>query len=240
MSKPKQTAETVIHESAISRIEPVPQIPSTWAPPAEPSWDRARALVADVRRSISSIINLGMEIQALKDEYFAQGARKDVLGRLTVTANVEKGWNQAVQDELGIHYSTAYRIMERAYSVVCMRQLELGEPVSFQDGRTREMRVIEPTPEMQEQATQALEAVVAGTVAAPRAWAGLVGEATRRANQGGSAARAATDHAANIARAITALRNSLKSWKHLDPHDRADLEKQWQGVLAVLPETMRP
>jgi hypothetical protein len=240
MSKAKPTAATVIEESAISRIDPIPQIPSTWVLPTEPSWDRARSLVADVRRSISSIINLGMEIQALHDEYFAQGSRTDRMGRSAATANVSKGWQQVVQDELGISHVTAIKIIERAYSVVCMRRIEEGEPVEYEDQRTHEKRNILPTEDLQQQATQALEAVISGTVAAPRAWAGLVGEASRRAAQGGSAARAATDHGRNLMRAIIALHNSLQQWKHISPEERLVIEKRWQSVLARLPETMRP
>ncbi len=237
--KPAPAPETVIHESAIARIEPIPEIPATWDLPAQPSWDRARALVDDVRRSITAIIHLGMEIHALREEFIAQGKRNDVMGRARVSANIEKGWQQAVQAELGICYKTAYRIMERAQSVVCMRRLELGEAVEFQDGRTREMRTLAPTPELQAQATQALEAVVAGTVAAPRAWAGLVGEATRRAAQGGSASRAATDHARNLTTAIVKLRHSLHAWKHLNPQERAEIETLWQEVSAKLPDTWK-
>jgi len=240
MSKAKPTAETVIHESAISRIEPVPEIPSTWNPPAQPSWDRARALVADVRRSISSIINLGMEIQALKDEYFARGSRTDKLNKAYYTANVTKGWQQAIHDELGIHHDTAYRIMERAYSVVCMRQIEEGIPVTYEDKRTKKVRTLESTPELQEQAAKAIEAVVSGTVAAPRAWAGLVGEGSRVANQGGVSDRAEVNHGKNLERAITKLRNSFQQWKHIDANQRVNIEALWIDMLQYVPDTIRP
>jgi hypothetical protein len=237
MSKPKPT---VIEESAIVRTEPLPQIPTDMQLPDDPSWDRARAYVDDVRRSIMAVIHLGLEIRALKDQYEAQGARTDMLGRASITANIIKGWKQKVEDELGICHMTAYRIMERAESLVFMRRIEVGESVEYADSRTKEARTLESTPELQEQATKAIEAVVAGTVAAPRAWAGLVGEASRRSQQGGSASRAATDHARNLKRAIVALRTSLKHWKRISGEDRLELEKDWESVLALLPDTMRP
>jgi len=102
------TKHTVIEESAITRVESVPaQIPATWQLPAEPSWDRARALVNDVRRSVCAIIELGAEITALRDQFFAFGARTDINGRQSITANVTQGWQQKVQDEHANIHMTA-------------------------------------------------------------------------------------------------------------------------------------
>jgi hypothetical protein len=181
-----------------------------------------------------------MEIHALKAQYLAQGSRTDIIDQSSYSANITKGWQQKVRDELGISDDTAYRIMERAQSVVYMHKLEIGETVEYIDAHSKQPRVIESTPETRDLATKALESVVSGTVAAPRAWAGLVGEATRRAKQGGSASRAATDHGSNLMRAIIALHNSLQQWKHISLEERIEIEKRWQSVLARLPETMRP
>jgi hypothetical protein len=239
MSKAKTKAEAiVIEESAIVRCEPIPEIPSVWKLPAEPSWDHARALINDVRRSITAVIELGAEIRALRDEFLQQGARTDLLGRQTVSANINKGWQEKVEDELGISHVTALKIMERAFSLVCMRQIETGEPVEYMDSRSKEQRILNPTPELQQQATKAIEAVVAGTVAAPRAWAGLIGEGSRVANQGGSSSRANVDHAKNLKMAITKLRTSLKEWKHISGKDRIEIEEMWQEIVESLPVTM--
>ena len=129
--------------------------------------------------------------------------------------------------------------MDRAISMFCMRRLELGETVEYQDSRTQAMRTLEATPELQAQATQAIEAVVAGTVAAPRAWAGLLGEASRRSSQGGSSARAAVDHARNLCTAIIKLRSSLREWKNISIVERAEIETLWHEVAAKLPETWK-
>jgi hypothetical protein len=236
MEKAKQTAETVIHESAISRIEPVPEIPTELYPPAEPSWDRARAYVSDVRRSIMAVIHLGVEIRALQVQYYAQGERTDMHSK--PSANVSKGWQQKVQDELGVSHMTAYRIIERAESLVCMRRIEIGEAVSYYDNRSNSQRTLEPTPKLQQQASKAIESVVAGSVAAPRAWAGLIGEGSRISSQGGSASRAAVDHARNLKSAIVKLRNSLKEWKYIDGRDRIEIEEMWKEIAAILPSTM--
>jgi len=240
MSKAKQTAETVIHESALTRIEPMPMIPAEWNPPAKPSWDRARALVNDVRRSITAVIQLGAEINALKQQYEAQGQRTDINGNTSISANVVKGWNAQVEKELGISFMTAHRIIERAYSLVSMRQIEEGIPVTYEDKRTKKVRTLESTPELQEQAAKAIEAVVSGTVAAPRAWAGLVGEGSRVANQGGVSDRAEVNHGKNLERAITKLRNSFQQWKHIDANQRVNIEALWIDMLQYVPDTIRP
>jgi hypothetical protein len=234
MSKAKPTAATVIEESAIARIEPMPEIPTELQPPAEPSWDRARAYVNDVRRSIMAVIHLGVEIRALQEQYFAQGNTSNHGGK--PSANVSKGWQQKVQDELGIHHDTAYRIIERAESLVCMRRIEIGEAVSYHDNRSNSQRVLQPTTELQQQASKAIEAVVAGSVSAPRAWAGLIGEGSRISSQGGSAARASVDHHRNIMQALTKLKNSMRQYDYLDKDQRGEIEDCWNEVLPLIPK----
>jgi len=130
--------------------------------------------------------------------------------------------------------------MERAYSVVCMRQIEEGIPVTYEDKRTKKVRTLESTPELKEQAAKAIEAVVSGTVAAPRAWAGLVGEGSRVANQGGVSDRAEVNHGKNLERAITKLRNSFQQWKHIDANQRVNIEALWIDMLQYVPDTIRP
>ena len=237
MSKAKPKTEAiVIEESAIVRSEPMPTIPIDLELPENPSWDRARALIDQVRRSISAVIQLGAEIQALQDQFYreGQGARTD----LKPSANVTKGWQAKVEEELGIHYTTAYRIMERAQSLICMRRVEIGESVDYFDTRHKEQRHLDPTPELQQAASKAIEAVVAGTVAAPRAWAGLIGEGSRVANQGGSTSRAEVNHAKNLKMAITKLRTSLKQWKYINGKDRIEIEELWKEIVEILPATM--
>ncbi len=229
MSKAKPTAETVIHESAISRIQPVPEITTNLQLLHAPSWDRARELVHRIRGSINDVIELGLQIRDLHEEYSAHGTRNDKHAE-------KRGWQQKVQDELGISHTTALRLIERAESVIYMRRLQVGETIAFYNSKNEQQELV-ATPDLQAQATQAIEAVVAGTVAAPRAWAGLLGEATRRAAQGGSAARAAVDHGENLKKAIIKLRTSIKEWRHLNTAQRAEIETLWQEVAAMLPET---
>ena len=240
MGKSKKTTVEVIEESAITISRPATEIPTVWAPPAEPSWDRARALTAEVRRSAAAIVELGMEIAGLREQWFKQGSRTDLVGKSYVTANVTKGWMARIEDELNISYKTAERIIERAYTVTMIKQLQSGETVKCISNREQDERVIEPTPELMELAAQALEQVVSGTVAAGRAWAGLIGESQRRTAQGGVAGRADVDHARNLQRAIRSLKTSLKHWKHIKGKDRLEIEQEWKEVIALLPETMRP
>ena len=239
-SKSTKTTAEVIEESAITICKPSTEIPTVWDLTDEPSWDRARALAAEVRRSAAVIVHLGMEIAALREQWFKQGSRTDLAGNSYHTANVTRGWEAKVEEELGICHRTALRIMERASTVIMIRQLQAGESVKWVTNREQEERVIEPTPELQNMAAQALEQVVAGTIAAGRAWAGLIGESQRRTSQGGVAARANVDHARNLQRAIRALKTSLKHWKHIKGPDRLELEREWKAVVSLLPETMRP
>ena len=235
MSKAKSIT---IEESAIVRSEPIPDIPANIIFPENPSWDRARKLIHQVRRSISAVIDLGLEIHALHEDHFNnnKGTRTDI----KPSANVGTGWQQKVYEELGISHVTALKIMQRAESLICMRRIEIGEPVEYTDSRNKEQRILEPTPELQEQASKAIEAVVAGTVAAPRAWAGLIGEGSRVANQGGSTSRAEVNHAKNLKMAITKLRTSLKEWKHISGRDRIEIEELWKEIVEILPVTMTP
>jgi hypothetical protein len=234
MSKQKST---VIEETAITRMDnALPQ----WHMPENPSWDRARDLHAKAKHGAVAMIQMGIEIEALRVQFLNQGARTDVNKHLFVTANVTKGWQQKVRDELGISDDTAYRIVERAKYVCMINDLASGEEaVIYTDSRGQD-RQIAPTPEIRQLALRMMDDVEQGTVNAKRAWAGIVGEGSRVDGQGGSASRAATDHARNLKRAIVSLRTSLKAWRHISGQDRIELEEEWKTVLSLLPETMRP
>lgn len=227
----------MIEETVITRLEnALPQ----WHEPENPSWDRARDLHTRAKNGAVAMIQMGIEIEALRVQFLNQGARTDINKQQFVTANVEKGWQQKVQDELGIHYSTAYRIVERARYVCMINELAIGEEtVIYTDSRGQD-REIAPTPEIRQIALRMMDDVEQGTVNAKRAWAGIVGEGSRVDGQGGSANRAATDHARNLKRAIVSLRTSLKAWRHISGQDRIELEEEWKTVLSLLPETMRP
>jgi hypothetical protein len=196
-------------------------------------------LVDEVKRSVVALIELGMQLEGMREQYFAQGSRTDLRGKKFATGEVSKGWMQTITDELGISYKTAERIIERGQTLIMMNQLQLGENVTYFTDRDETESTIESTPEVQQRALAAMEDVVAGTVSAPRAWAGLIGECKRRAKQGGSSARAQIDHGNNIRRAITSLRHSFSKWSGIAPETRAEIELAWRDLMQDLPETIR-
>lgn len=245
------TAEKHATKLASAMVKSAAVIPD-WLPPEKPSWDRARKLVGAVRQGAECIVHLGMELEALRDEFFApgigggrptktspQGAAKlespAFSHDATLFGPTEKGWQQKVRAELGISDDTAYRLIERGRTVCMIRDLAQGDVVTYDDSRGEKVE-IKATKEIQALAVEMLDDVVSGTVAAKRAWAGIVGEGGRR-GKGGSLTRAPVDHAKNIKKALVALRTSLKHWKHLTPPDRQWIEECWSEVKALIPET---
>lgn len=223
--------------------ETVVAIMSRWERPAEPSWERAKELVGNVRQSMRDIVALGLELDALRRQWFAErsGAGRpsekncvkgvNAISQITIQQVV--GWQNRVRQELDISHVTALRLIERAQTVVLLNQVRECAEVTYYTNQ-KEKRVIAPTDDMRRMAGEALEQVVAGTVAAPRAWAGVIGEGKRR---GKSVHRAAVDHAGNLKKALASLRTSLPHWRHLDPEERAEIETLWSQVTKHLPDT---
>lgn len=216
--------------------------------PVEVSWGRARTLWASAQRGAEDLIELAAVLIELRREFFAPGTNSPTSwhkasseagrGRSTEKPTLftpsEKGWQQVVRDELGISHQTALRMMERGAAVQRLKAIAEGEDVSYQDGRGV-VRVVEATPEAIEMAKEILPATLAGAVAAPRAWAGVCGEGTRRE---AGARRAAPDYCAVMVRALRSLRNASETaWSHLTPRERAEVEEVWEQVRQTLPKT---
>ncbi len=225
MSKTKQT-EAVIEETAIARREPL--LPK-WNPPENPSWQRARDLYATAGKGAEAIIMMGMEIAALKKQYLSQGSRN----------SSEIGWNAMVEKELGICHMTAYRIMERAqYSSMILSAATSDEPIVYTDSRKIDITV-EPTPAMRQLAAAQLEDLGAGTISPKRAWAGIMGEASRREQQDGSAERGDANKLKMSARAIASLSVILRCWDDLPLNQQQAIQTHWvTKVVPHLPEEL--
>jgi hypothetical protein len=218
-------------------------IPS-WQFPQTPSWDRARSLCADLRKTVENVIALGLEITALRREFFREGQGKgggryaSKLPRLSRENDLQfcqRGWQATVQEELGISHVTALEVMKRARYCCMIRDLAIGESVKYLDSK-KEIRDVEPTPEMSEMAKVALDDVAAGHASPARAWAGITGEGTR-VKKGTTPKREEVDHARNIRDGLIKLKTSLRHWKKLDPAQRAELEVIWGDVVKHVPET---
>lgn len=232
MAKSVKAAEVV----AVAKVVLEPVVVPRWEVPAVPSWERARGLLGTVRQTAQAIVLLGMEIDALRDQFFSPGSRTD----LTSTARgggSEKGWEAVVKEQLCISPSSARRLIEKARYVCMIETVMRGEFVEYTDSRNKLNR-LEATEEVQRMAGILLEDVVAGTASPQRAWAGIVGESSRRAS-GAGPNRAAVDHSKNIEKALVKLRTSLASWKHLDIDQRGRLEQLWDEIADSLPDTWR-
>jgi hypothetical protein len=229
--------------------------------PADPSWDRARELCGKVRQSIGDIVALGLELKGLRDQWFAQGgdtrfghgsphpaANRDDRpfghGSSHPATNRDdrpthgqvRGWQTRVQEELGISHHTALRLIDKARYCSMLKTLSEGEAIEYRD-TTQEIKQIHPTEETKARAEAALDDVASGAVAAPRAFAGVVGESHRRNKSGGAANRAEVDHAQNLKDGLRKLKNSLRHWRKLEPGQRAEIECLWGEVRRLLPDT---
>lgn len=224
MNKIKQT-DTVIEETAIARREPLLQ---KWNPPENPSWQRARELYQTARDGAIAIIELGMEIAALQKQYIQKNGKAG-----------EAGWQATVTKELRISHMTAYRIMERAqYTGMILSAATSDEPIIYTDSRKIDVTV-EPTPEMRELAEAQLEDIAAGTISPKRAWAGIMGEASRREQQDGSAERGDANKLKMSARAIASLSVILRCWDDLPLNQQQAIQTHWvTKVVPHLPEEL--
>ena len=211
-----------------------PNVPVEWSE-TKPSWEEAKRLAGQIKTGVESVIKLGRQLAALRNQYFAQGARNEL--RNTPVMKCEKGWQAKVHDELGIRHMTALRIIERATYIDMLRCMASGEGVEYMDSR-RQLTQIEATPNMMELATESLFDVESGTVNPKRAWAGVVGEGKRR-EHGGGLNRSPVNFAKVIDKAICSLSAALKHWRELEPEQRAVLENKWRKqVLAKLPDEL--
>jgi hypothetical protein len=226
--------------TTVTALEVIPK----YVVPEDPSWARARGYCEQIKASVEAIIKLGCELVALRKQYLAQGGETRFgygssqgcdEPQNTVTHAQQFGWQAKVREELGISHHTALRLMERSRYVAMLSDVASGELVEYRDTKG-EIKSVEPSPELQEQAANALDEVVAGAVNAGRAWAGVVGEGKRKAS-GATHARADVDHYEVLKGALKSMRNSLKHWRALEPGQRAELETLWAEVSSKLPET---
>ena len=227
--------DAVVHDAEV--------IPS-WKYPTAPSWDRARELCTDLRKTVETIIQLGLEITALRKEFFKQGtgggnfSNSSKLPRLSRENDMQfclRGWQAKVREELGIGHQTALELIKRARYCCMIRDLAIGESVQYLNAK-KEVQNVEPTPEMSELAKAALEDVASGHASPSRSWAGITGEGTR-VKKGASMKREEVDHSRNIRDGLIKLKTSLRHWKKLDPAQRAELEVIWGDVVKHVPET---
>lgn len=232
----------------IIKINPAPAEVEIISPkPIAPSWDRARALWQSASRGAEDLIELSKLLLALRKEFFAErlGAGRppkiiaSASGRNFPTEKIysakppEKGWQETVQEQLGISHQTALRLIERGNAVLRIKGIADGEDVRWKDTKG-EIKIMYATEEAQRMAQEALPVVVAGVLPATRAWAGICGESDR--SKVGKR-RADIDYAAVMRRALVSLRNAAAAWNKLDPEDRAIIENLWYDVRETLPAT---
>lgn len=214
--------------------------PEVLVPEVEASWDRARQLVAEIG-DWPKIIELGRVLQALRMEYFRKGqGRRDNLcpraekGSQVVGTPSKDGWCEVVRRELGMSPQTALRAIERGTYVEQVAVVMRGEELEYKT-TNGEWKKLEPTPEVQEKAKEVMNDIIAGANAGA-AWAGFVGETTRRGRYG-TPSRAKVDHAGNIKAGLKKLTTSLPYWKRLNPEARMEIERLWSKLAKLVPQT---
>jgi hypothetical protein len=225
--------------------------------PSDPSWERARALKESIERvTAEGIIALGLELSALRRQWFAAGQGggrpwekitsgqgcPEVMKR--VHHSVVVGWRKRVEEELDISYKTAERLIQKADQVIRLKALSEGEGVEYIDSRKALRRIEEPVPpEMRELAAAALDEVVLGTVNASRAFAGVVGEAERRVGGAGGATanRAEPDYRRKVGPAAVTLKGAFQRWARLewDEEGEHEAENAVCGALNAMPDRVR-
>jgi hypothetical protein len=208
------------------------------APPAA-TWDHARELFGRVLPTVGDWLELGAVLTVLREEFFAQTAglrRGNSPSSHGATPGPDvPGWQAKVREELGISHHTALRYLEKSHYVALLDNARRLKPVTYlRDG---EPVTVKPTAEMGRLAADALNEVLAGTKKPGCAWAGVCGEGLRVAETG-KKERAAVDHAMNLSNAIAKLKTSLPHWREIDPHDRADVEAEFNGMKHLLEGTL--
>lgn len=222
-----------MHKSAVAVLEP-----EVLAPAVEASWYLARQLVSEIG-DWHKIIELGHVLQTLKEEYFrvGQGSRSDLRPHADESSAkpTKEGWQETVRRELGMSHQSALRAIERGYHVEKIAALLTEPELEYETSQGKMVKVV-PTESMREKAKEVLVDVIQGANAG-RAWAGLVGEETRRGRLGTSD-RAPVNHAENLRVALVKLKNSLKKWGQISPKERAAIEELWSDqVASYIPDT---
>jgi len=205
--------------------------------PDNPSWDRAREFKKAVYPSAEPIIRLGLEIKALHEEHYAQGARNDksLMHSLAPQAAQHcktKGWQATVQEELGISPRTALRLIDKAYYVAAIKGIADGENVDYEDSLGK-MKVAVATTRRQELAKDALFQILAGVTGAGPGWAGVIGEGNRTEEEGDN--RGAIKYARNARDAITSFKTTFKHWPEIGTKERHEIEAAWNDLIKMVP-----
>lgn len=193
----------------------------------DPSWDRARELLAQGRFVASA---LAEEIERLRAEFSkGQGGDRKSKSQVLILKQGD-GFQAQLRAQLGLHPQEAKRLLDRAARIQLLERIRGSEPgeVILLPGDGASLQITE---EVQARAAAALSQIELGTVPASRAWTGF------RTGQEPGSTRAAVDHAKNIARGLTALQTSLPHWDELDTDTRATLEKGWALIVDLIPST---
>ena len=95
-----------------------------------------------------------------------------------------------------------------------------------------------PTPELKQLAESQLEDLAAGTISPKRAWAGIIGEASRREQQDGDTTRQ-SNNPELVTRAIRSIGNILKYWDTLPLREKQNLQLYWaEKVVPYMPQEL--
>jgi hypothetical protein len=196
--------------------------------PAVASWDHARDLFDRVLGSVEDWRELGRTLEALRDEYFAQGKggggdKRSVAANANITsAHVASkwsaGWKAEVRKQLGISADTARRYREKARYVAMLDDARKLKAVPYLSAG--KWVTLKPSDDKAKLASAALNEVLAGTKKPGCAWAGVCGEGGRIDDQKGSKERKDVDPGKQIRDDFYSLGKWLPIWKKLPLEDQ--------------------
>jgi len=196
--------------------------------PAVASWDHARELFDRVLGSVEDWRELGRTLEALREQFFAQGIggggdKRSFAANVNITSphgavKCSAGWQAEVKKQLGISDDTADRYREKARYVAMLDDARKLKPVPYLSAG--KWVTLKPSDDKAKLASAALNEVLAGTKKPGCAWAGVCGEGGRVADQKGSKERKDVDPGKQIHDDFRSLGKWLPMWKQLPLEDQ--------------------
>lgn len=209
----------------------------------DPEFDHARELLArdatDTRRAIATKCELAGEIVRLRGLNLKNQSHNLLVGPKAQVCRRGDGFQAKLASELGLHHEQASRLVEFADYIQRLRLAAAGKPVKYitGSGKDRHEETFEANDIAQHLAQDSLAKVLTGDTSPSRAWAGVVGEGTRRAETG-KMDRAATNHYKNCEKAQAKWATSLEHYYEFTEEQRAYLDSTWEELLesGAIPE----
>lgn len=206
----------------------------------DPAWDKAREYLLKGRQAAAGLAD---ELERLRGRFLHQGHGGDRRSKDQVshsgTLDPDEGFQAAVERELGLAKTTAYRYLNFAKAVRLCDEIEhapKGETIDLAEG------TYEITDDVRKKAQALRSALIAGDTPMNRALPAIAGMFS--VPGGGTGGKAATNHSQNIYAGLQKLRTSLmpSRWRRGEFTAKADWEEavvMWRTLLEQIPDELR-